>query len=1048
MQTANSYKIALERYAQLFTVTGAWSSTRIEDLTSLLRKTLVLVRVSFQRSRDIIDDINLHVQLALCFPHSFDESTLRGLQAACDGFHPFSEIMSSLKRSSHEWLSSSVERLLSEGTDQTCQGEESRTADIKTLGHGWIALSHLFTNLYIPNIPLDPAAMQSARSEYWNAELASLSHEKELEVTHERRITGNVSNGTIEYLDEQITYVREQLNSLQHVPSKTGRSILRLREFWSEVSQFTANVIPESRLDHLLGTINARSPGALDSEHVIQEAISGLTQRLERVYPEFHDIGEPLGSALLYLRLGLRLVAHASVSEEGKAIRTLTHAVTAFPSVAGAPALIAADVKGDIHTAEWSPFESILLVLAAIAFEVELGISVQSCLVAVENIYEKAVRLWLIEQKRREEENVASQSLYRESRINHVSIPESELDEEEFLVLFPDYEALLDSGHDHQGPAGVRARQSSPQDQSRRNTFVSLHLGIMIPESHPSSALTHLSDLRAVFLTAILDKHQNHLPETLDRRTFPHQLSLLAARHRDLHLHHLNEVSRPYNFYVDSHVPEIRRAVAAVESLKQGLQVLMQEWPDQMVLHHLNDCCTQILNLSIQSPVAKVLVILEKLLLQTDDWEMYANRQNTLQNHRQSLTELIVSWRRLELSSWRGLLRTEAIAFEEGVSDWWFRLYDLTVRGVLEIVERNRSDGLDDYLDHLAPLLDSYLKSSPLGQFSRRLDLLRSFGLFLRYLSLTKSERARDPLHRVQRIVQSTQAYYSQFLSPITSSLTVQERAIEAEIQGFIKVASWKDVNVQALRASAKKTHHQLYKVIRKYRDIMRQPVNELLRPEPASYAEMLLEINIPFSPPPPSPIDSGLHDHATPGNGPAHLRDLRRTYAKFNSLIAERIDPFFKSRPSRNLDDLTEQIMSTTKELSSVSIPAGSTVERRSKLWKAITVRKRKAWSDFVKELKRAGLSTSVRSTILLRQQNDRWLKEQLFPVASDDRDASIRNSERYFVRFQGLLPRLRASLADHHGDISTKELQRSIMLLESALSLSLSCRAELVLP
>jgi midasin len=984
------------------------------------------------------------VQLTLCFHHSFDEPTLRGLQAARDGLHSFSQVLSLLKCSSHEWLTSSVDRLLNGGTDQTCLGDESRAMDIRTLGHGWIALSRLFTDLYIPNTPLDPAAMQSARSEFWNTELASLSHEKELEVTQEHRITGNISNGTIDYLDEQIKHVREQLNDLQQVPSKAGRSLLRLREFWSEASQFMSNIVPQSRLNHLLGAINAKSSGALESEHVIQEAISGLVQRLERVYPEFHDIGEPLRSALLYLRLGLRLVAHASVCEEGVAIRNLTHALTAFPSVAGAPALINADIKGDIHAADWSPFESILLVLAAIAFEAELGISVQSCIASMENVYEKAVRLWLIERKRREEADAASQSLYREGRINHVSIHESELEEEEFLTLFPDYEALLDSGH-HESQAGGRAHQSLPQDQSRRNTFVLLHLGILFPDSHPSSALTHLTDLRAVFLTAILDKHQNLLPETLDKRTFPHQLSLLAARHRELH--HLNTVLHPYNFYVDSHVPEIRRASTAVETLKQRLEALIQEWPDQMVLHHLNDRCTQVLNLSVQSPIAKVLAILEKLLLQTDDWEMYANRQNTLQNHRQSLTELIISWRRLELSSWRGLLRTETIAFEGGVSDWWFRLYDATVRGVLDIVERNRSDDLDDYLDHLVPLLDSYLTSSPLGQFSRRLDLLRSFSLFLQHLSLTKSEEAREPLRRVQRIVQSTQAYYSQFLSAITSSLTLQERGLEAEIQGFIKIASWKDVNVQALRASAKRTHHQLYKVIRKYRDILRQSVNDLLRPEPASHPEMVLKTNIPSSPPQPGPSDSILHGHATSGDGPAHLRDLRRTYAKFDSLITERIDPFVESRPSRDLDDLTEQIMSTAKELSSVSIPAGNTVERRLKLWKALMLRKRKAWSDFAKELKRAGLSTSVRSTVLLQQKNDRWLREQPFPVTVDDCNASVQSTEIYFVRLQGLLPRLRASLAHHHEDVSTQELQRSIMLLESALSLSLSCRSELVI-
>src|ERR1700677_4631189 len=107
-------------------------------------------------------------QLALCFHHSFDEATLKALQTACDGSHSFSQILSLLRRSSHEWLTSTVDRLLNEGIDQTCLGNESRTADIRILGHGWIALSRLFTDLYIPNTPIDPAAMQSARSEFLN----------------------------------------------------------------------------------------------------------------------------------------------------------------------------------------------------------------------------------------------------------------------------------------------------------------------------------------------------------------------------------------------------------------------------------------------------------------------------------------------------------------------------------------------------------------------------------------------------------------------------------------------------------------------------------------------------------------------------------------------------------------------------------------------------------------------------------------------------------------------------------------------------------------
>ena len=987
-------------------------------------------------------------QLASCFHQSFDESTLKDLQGAYCDSDSLSALLPLLRRSSYPWFVLAVDRLFS-GTITQIGCDESRSTTLRNLGVGWIALSRFFMDLYIPDTPLDPAASQSSRSEFWSTELASLSHELELEINLERRISGNLTSGTISYLNEQIRHVRERLHHIPHVSWTAGRDVCRLREFWSEISQFMLKIISDSRLKHLLDAFHANSPEASANEHVIQESIARFHQRLESAYPEFDDISRPLASALLYLRLGLRLVVHASACGEATAIEEFSHALVAFPSVRGTTALIAGDSRGDFRAVERSPFELILLVLTAVAFEVELGVDVQSRIACIESAYERAARLWLINQKKQEEADVASQSLYRTNRIAHDAKIESELEEEEFLALFPDYEALFDPDHSQEGVPDHTPRQSLSFDVSVAGSLMLLHLRIMTSGSSPLSAQTRLSDLRAALLASILDKYQNNLPETLDDHSFPHQLSLLTARLESLHHHDNLKPADPYNFYIDSHVPEIRRAATVVESLKKVLDALIQEWPDQMVLQHLRDRCAQILSLSAQSPVAKVLVLLEQLLLQTDDWEMYASQETTLKNHRNAITELIISWRRLELSSWRGLLRTQAVAFEEGASEWWFRLYNAGVRGLLDIVDRNCSDSLDDYLDQLVPLLDDFLKLSPLGQFSRRLDLLRSFEPLLQHLTFIKSEREREPLIRVQCIVHSTQAYYSQFVSSITSSLASQERTISEEIQGFIKVASWKDVNVQALKASAKKTHHQLHKVIRKYRDIMRQPVNDFLQPERASSTESLPNTPLPQSFSKTRTVDSSnLLTLLTLDDGPVHLRDLSKTYKKFDMLITSRIDLFINQMPSYGLDDLREQIISTAKELASVNIPVGATAERKEKLWKAALVRKRKAWSDFAKEFKRIGLATNVQSTVLLRQRNDRWLREQPFPDVGAGDFADVQNSEQHFVRLQGLLPRLRATLVNHHDDISAQELQRSIMLLESALSVSLNCRSRLVYP
>lgn len=74
------------------------------------------------------------------------------------------------------------------------------------------------------------------------------------------------------------------------------------------------------------------------------------------------------------------------------------------------------------------------------------------------------------------------------------------------------------------------------------------------------------------------------------------------------------------------------------------------------------------------------------------------------------------------------MLEAETKAFEGGVSSWWFHLYDAIVRGPLDLMQRNLDDEvLSTYLDSLVPLLDDFIRGSPLGQFRIRLDLLKSF---------------------------------------------------------------------------------------------------------------------------------------------------------------------------------------------------------------------------------------------------------------------------------------------------------------------------------
>jgi len=142
-------------------------------------------------------------QLASCFHQSFDESTLKDLQGAYRDSQSFGGLLPLLRRSSYPWVVLSVDRLFS-GPIAQISRDKSRSVILRNLGLGWISLSRFFLDLYIPDTPLDPAALQSFRSEFWGAELASLSHELELEVNLERRISSTSRYDT--FGNAHITY--------------------------------------------------------------------------------------------------------------------------------------------------------------------------------------------------------------------------------------------------------------------------------------------------------------------------------------------------------------------------------------------------------------------------------------------------------------------------------------------------------------------------------------------------------------------------------------------------------------------------------------------------------------------------------------------------------------------------------------------------------------------------------------------------------------------------------------------------------------------------
>lgn len=987
------------------------------------------------------------MQLSAAFKDSFVDEDLRAISQIDMQTHvpaPYAtqELLNLLLKSKNGGFSRSIASLLLPTVQHftgNSVGENSWTRDVIGLGRCWIALSRVVIDLFVPDAPIDPAVVDLCTLDQLRQEEAALETQIRYHRQYELRNTGNTTSSMIIYLQSKLDTIRSslgQISSSSNVPARPDVS--RLHAFWSEIFQFQTQVISMPKIDSLLALFDAGDESASMREQVIQDSIAGFCQRTITAYPDFDDIRKPLHLALLYLRLGLRLYAHSALERRrgmSGIVRHVPTALVAFPSARSTETLSKLSVM--TGPSDIPLFQRVLLCVASIALEKYMGVEVSNHSGALEAAYEQAFRLWSIDRAKESQRDLESQSLYRRKTLEHDASTDYEIEENEFLELFPNFDdAASEVGSRRDDRSGLVESSSS-------QTFVKMHHVLM--ESTGSAMLLVqqiYGDSRSFALEEMLKSHATALHDGLDVEGLVFQCTLL--RHRLSALHTVGPGRESSNFYLDSNVCEVTKATVVVTSLKMRLRELIQEWPDQMVLKELEITCDSVLGLDLGSPVAKVLAAIERLLMQSQNWEIYANRDNTLKIHQKSLTDLIVEWRRLELSCWQGLLEAQARTFADGACESWFQLYDLVIRGPLAAADEEiigRPEALAEYLNQFIPLLDDFIRSSPLGQYQPRMRLLKSFETFAGFLAAVKDGRTRDTLRRVQNLLHSTIRYYELFSAQIVASLSEQKVALEKEIQSFIKLASWKDVNVHALKQSAQRTHHNLYKVIRKFREVMRQPITPRLQPTLAGDTEsQTIMASV-------GPIPIALHDRPSfpsiaiaPASSIAHLQNLERTYARFESLITSHIHRSMERHSASTVDGFAAEIIITAKALGNETVPQGA---NREKQQKALLVRKRKALSDLLKELKRAGLSPNLRPDILRQQSNPVWIREQ--PVLPMKRDQKIWTGklDTYFDRISASLPDLRITLSDHHSDVMTRDLQRGIMFLESGFGTALSARS-----
>ncbi|GAA5820590.1 hypothetical protein JCM11251_003065 [Rhodosporidiobolus azoricus] len=942
---------------------------------------------------------------------------------------------------------------------------QQKQVPLPAVASGLVAFARFLWHLYVPNLPLDPAVGLRAHSGFLARQLAAMSEVLAAVQLDERALTGNSSNAKLGRVQHEVDLLRKQLEQAGVAPVVREGNPALLNALFAELRSFQEQIVGDVQLDSLAKAFEQPwSQATASREANLQRSIDTLLRRLDVAYNESTDIVAPIRLTLALFKIGFALLTHvaqvAAAPASQVAFRTLARRLTGFPSIAYLPAVHEDELPLTIKVGETPlhPAQATLLQVAALTSSIaDETLSTARSAVRLTQLYERLHYLYATDRRHDEEAAEAAASLYKAKVDVQQVATDEELEAAEFAKLFPSFEGdAADKEDDPMGAhASNKARLVQPSDQ---HLLAKLHVGLFGERNtgFASQASAVLKRLRESGVATLLPRLYESLDESLDRDSAAFRVRALVELSQTVNPP--EQVEAPHHdFYNEPNVRETAKAVPVLLGFIDRLTDLVAKWPDQVVLHSLKDRCQAILALTADASIALVLTNLEQLLQQSEDWEKYADREHSISTNRNALIALIVEWRRFELTCWSRLLTTVEVKFGESAADWWFRFYEAAIRGAPGVDrEAPAAEDPEAFYRDLVTLLDSFITSSSVGQFATRLDLVVSFANYAATLGGRPDAEEElgagaASLKRVAALLYNVHAFYSQFSTRISTFLTSERARVEKEVQNVIKLASWKDVNVFALRASAVRSHHQLYKCVRKLRTLLQKPASDQFSVDNVEKISASTPTALPpfltasgDLPPLPATVDTA--------NDASHLVKLDQTLSRLNKLAASTVGDLVGAGHGAGLEEFAVQIISTAKDLREEPLGAEEGREQRVK---NLIERKRRAWRDLLNELKRIGISPSPSPKIVARLE-DVGAVYSLSPSApllsldevvfgGDSRQRVVK-ADSYHYRMLSELPTLRGYPAAHNADVRTPDVQRALGHINSGINYAFDQRAQLL--
>ncbi|KAI8917537.1 hypothetical protein DFJ77DRAFT_488317 [Powellomyces hirtus] len=731
-------------------------------------------------------------------------------------------------------------------------------------GRAWMNYSVGFLRSYIPDVPVDPASGPAVKLKFMEDDLWTVRTEIKVREEMEVLMTGNKDNALIRDLLARAEVINAPGKGwMSRVALRPERT--QMREILNDLKLLNTHLLSDAAVSALiaglLGT-SGRSEAVANQEAHLQETLAALVARLETKYPLYRDILQPVYLAVYQFKYGLRLMAEKNVdpvngNEED--VEKLLEATVKFvdDGTMENVELMLPTLKRLSSRSNSDPMQLQMIIgfLSRMHASLRIRATVRpATLGPVHVLFGSLVDIWSEVEQRRLDKEKADADLYKYKERKHDLMNEDEIDEAMFKERFPDFytefEDVLPRTDDNKAAPVANSTPADDKKDVGISTDVAqdvrlLHRDIVMSWIGPATPdATAIEDIwkkafvRSYRSAAELLRSCNLFPSRqLDQIGRGGYLYMTSTQLRTLTMDSADEYGAPgsrYDFYRDANVCEARRIHEILSALDRRLGELLAQWPDHAVLLQLAILCERISGFPVTSPVMKLLTGLELLIQKCQDWEPYASRDVSLKPHMEAITALVVRWRKLELRSWRELLEVEDRKSEESASAMWFHLWKVVV-GIAVQSGPETEEGVEQAQDiqvlvkDLLAMLDQFCLSSSLGEFHTRLDMINVFHQHLCAVAPTVTGSGHGRFLAVANVLHNVYRYYLLFGDTVKAHIDRLRKPIWKELNGYVQIATWKDVNVYALKESAKRTHYHLHKFVKKYRAILDLPVRDAI---------------------------------------------------------------------------------------------------------------------------------------------------------------------------------------------------------------------------